>query len=118
MQRKKHKCALIQNYKISKATVKIIIFTRAMQITTLVTHLNQVVNSTLASLSPPIIAPHVGVNKLTNPLAATIPITVASTEYPIFLASGPIIGVDNEARPEDDGTNTDNATCIERNTTT
>ena len=93
------------------AAVKIIIFTRAMQTITLVTHLNQVVYCTFAKASPPIIAPHVGVNRLTSPLAATIPIIVASTEYPTYFAKGPIIGVDNVASPLDDGTSTDSLTC-------
>ena len=79
--------------------------------TTLSDHLNHVEYSTFASAKPPIIAPHVGVIKLTNPFAATKIIIFVSTLNPKVWVSGPIIGVDNVAIPEDDGTNTDNTIC-------
>ena len=84
---------------------------KAIVSTILNAHLTHVVYSTLASARPPIIAPHVGVIKLTKPFADTNVITVTSTLYPNWLANGPIIGVDNDASPEDDGTNIDNIIC-------
>ena len=86
-------------------------FANAIVSTILNAHLTHVVYSTLANAKPPIIAPQVGVIKLTKPFADTNVITVTSTLYPNSLASGPIIGVDNEASPEDDGTNIDNTIC-------
>ena len=93
------------------AAVKIKILTRAIVKTTLKAHLNHVVYSTLASVRPPIMAPQVGVIKLTSPFAATNVMIVVSRLYPTFTASGPIIGVDSVARPELDGTNIDKTTC-------
>ncbi len=89
------------------ANVRIKIFTIAIVVTTLIAHLNQVPYSTFAKAKPPMIAPQVGVIKLTNPLAATRVMIVASTLYPKLDASGPMIGVDKVARPELDGTRTD-----------
>ena len=82
-----------------------------MVTTILNAHLNHVVYSTLAKARPPMIAPQVGVIKLTKPLADTKVMMVVSTLYPKVLASPPIIGVDNTARPLDDGTNIDKTTC-------
>ena len=86
-------------------------FAKAIVSTILNAHLTHVVYSTLANAKPPIIAPHVGVIKLTKPFAETKVITATSTLYPNSFASGPIIGVDNDARPDDDGTNIDNIIC-------
>ena len=86
-------------------------FIKAIVITTFNAHLNHVEYSTLANAKPPIIAPQVGVIKLTNPLAATIVITATSGLYPKLAASGPMIGVESVARPDDDGTKTDSTTC-------
>ena len=58
------------------------------------------------------IAPQVGVIKFTSPFAATKVIIVASTLCPSWLANGPMIGADSAARPDDDGTNTDNTILI------
>ena len=74
-------------------------------------HFTQVVHSTLAKAKPPIIAPQVGVIKLTNPFADTKVIIVTSVLYPSFADNGPIIGDDSVARPDDDGTNIDNIMC-------
>lgn len=73
--------------------------------TTLNDHLNHVEYSTFASASPPIIAPQVGVIRLTNPFAATNIIIFVSTLNPNVCVSGAIIGVDNAAIPDEDGTN-------------
>ena len=53
------------------------------------------------------IAPQVGVIKLTKPFAATIVISVTSTDLPAPCAIGAITPPDNAAIPDDDGTNTD-----------
>ena len=53
--------------------------TCTIKITNLIAHLNQVEYSTLAKARPPIIAPHVGLIKLTKPFAAIIVIIVTST---------------------------------------
>ena len=66
---------------------------------------------TLAKASPPIIAPQVGVIKLTKPLAATNVIIVTSGLYPKLTDNGTTIGVDNVASPDDDGTSIDNNIC-------
>ena len=81
--------------------------TRAIVITIFKAHLNQVVYSTLARARPPIIAPQVGVIKLTSPLADTRVIIATSLLYPKLVASGVIIGVDKAAKPLDDGTKID-----------
>ena len=109
--KEKRKLDFLLFYKIDIAIVRIIIFTTAINNITFPTHFNHVVYCTLASSNPPMIAPQVGVNRFTNQFAATISITVTSTENPSFDASGPIIGVDNVANPDDDGTRTDKNTC-------
>ena len=83
----------------------------AIDATILNDHLNHVEYSTLASAKPPMIAPQVGVIKLTNPFAATKIIIFVSTLNPNVCVSGAIIGVDNVAIPDDDGTNIDNTIC-------
>ena len=92
-------------------TVSIIIAAIAKTATTLIAHLNQVEYSTLARASPPIIAPQVGVIRFTSPLAATNIIIVVSTLKPSSWASGPIIGVERVANPDDDGTSIDSTMC-------
>ena len=86
-------------------------FAIAIVTTILRAHLNQVEYSIFARASPPIIAPQVGVIKFTNPFADTIVITATSTLYPNCDANGAIIGVDNVASPDDDGTSIDNTIC-------
>ena len=56
------------------------------------------------------IAPHVGVNRFTRPLAELKIMTIVSTEKPRFAASGPMIGIDTVAMPELDGTRKDRTT--------
>lgn len=56
-------------------------------------------------------APQVGVMRLTRPLAATMVIAVTLVLYPNVLAIGAIIGVDMVARPEDDGTRMERTIC-------
>ena len=86
------------------------IFNSPITITSLIAHLNQVEYSTLASARPPIIAPQVGVIKLTKPFAATIVIIETSTLYPSSAASGAIIGVESVASPLLDGTKNESTT--------
>ena len=86
-------------------------FTSAIVNTTLNAHLNQVPYSIFARASPPIIAPQVGVIKLTKPFADTSVITVTSVLYPNCAAKEPIIGADSVASPDDDGTSIDNTIC-------
>ena len=97
-------------YRATEASVNIIIEAIARQAIILNAHLNHVEYSTLARASPPIIAPHVGVIKFTRPLADTKVITVTSVLYPSCPAKEPIIGVDNVARPDEDGTSIDKTT--------
>ena len=85
--------------------------TKNIVITTFKAHLTQVKYSTLANANPPIIAPQVGVIKLTKPLADTIVITATSVLYPSCEDKAPIIGVDKDANPDEDGTNIDKTTC-------
>ena len=79
--------------------------------TILIAHLNQVEYSTFANANPPIIAPHVGVIKLTKPLADTIVIAATFALYPRPAATGTVIGADSTANPDDDGTKNDSPTC-------
>lgn len=87
------------------------IFTMAIVIITFNAHLNQVEYSTLARASPPIMAPQVGVIRFTKPLADTNVIIVTSVLYPNCADSGPTIGADRVAKPDEDGTNTDKTIC-------
>ena len=66
-------------------------------------HFTQVVHSTLAKARPPMIAPDVGVNRLTKPLPAEKIITITSGEKPSFAVRGANTGIDTVARPEEDG---------------
>ena len=57
------------------------------------------------------IAPQVGVIKLTRPFADTIVIAATFVLYPRFAATGAIIGVDKVASPDDEGTKIERNTC-------
>ena len=101
----------IISYRITIASVRIIIDARAIVKITFRDHLNQVEYSTPARARPPIMAPHVGVIRFTKPFDATIVINVVSTLYPKVFASGPMIGVLRVASPDDDGTSIDSPMC-------
>ena len=98
-------------YNIHIKNVNTIIDISAINPIILADHFNQVEYSTFANVNPPMIAPQVGVNKFTNPFAATKIIIFVSTLNPNVCVSGAIIGVDNVAIPDDDGTNIDSTIC-------
>ena len=70
-------------------------------------HLTQVVHSTLANAKPPMIAPDVGVNRLTRPLPAEKIMIITSGEKPSDSANGANTGIETVAKPEDEGMKND-----------
>lgn len=98
-------------YKIMVNNVNTRMLITAIVKTTFNAHLTHVEYSTLARASPPIIAPQVGVIRFTSPFADTIVITVTSVLKVSCDAKDPIIGADNVASPDDDGTKTDKTIC-------
>ena len=88
---------------MSIAPVRIITLTSAIMRIIFFENLIQVEYSTLAIARPPMIAPHVGVKRLTRPLPATKIITITSGLKPNSDASGAIIGIDTVASPDEEG---------------
>ena len=68
-----------------------------------IANLSQVVHSIRASARPPMMAPEVGVNRFTTPMALEKIMTMTSGEKPSCAASGPMIGMETVAMPELDG---------------
>ena len=66
-------------------------------------NLSQVVHSILARARPPMMAPEVGVNRFTTPMAEEKIMTMTSGEKPSLTASGPMIGMETVAIPEVEG---------------
>ena len=60
-------------------------------------NLSQVVHSILARARPPMMAPEVGVNRFTTPMAAEKIMTMTSGEKPSLTASGPMMGMETVA---------------------
>ena len=63
--------------------------------------------STFASANPPMMAPLVGVNRFTKPLPALNTMIMTSGEKPSESASGPMMGMDTVAMPDEDGMRND-----------
>ena len=64
---------------------------------------SQVLYCTRASARPPMMAPLVGVNRFTRPLPPQQICTITSGLKPSCWASGPMMGIEAEAMPEEDG---------------
>ena len=82
---------------------RMIMLARVIATTTLVTNFIQVLNWIRESAKPPMIAPEVGVKRLTAPLAAAKIITITAGLKLRFWARGPMIGMETVAIPEVEG---------------
>ena len=89
------------------ATVRIMAQTTPRMMNSLPPNLSQVEYSILANAKPPMMAPLVGVNRFTRPLPALKIMIMTSVEKPSEFASGPMMGMDTVAMPEDDGIRND-----------